>query len=60
MVRAEPVYTHEREPEELPAAYAAHLAAVLAGQAWWDARPPSCRRPATRWVLSAKREETRD
>jgi len=60
VVREEPVYSYEREPEELPEAYAAQLAAVPAAQAWWDSRPPSYRRPATRWVLSAKREETRD
>ena len=56
----EAVYSYEREPEELPGGYAALLAADPAAQAWWDARPASYRRPATRWVLSAKRQETRD
>ena len=60
LVREEPVYSYERTPGELPPEYAALLAADPVAQAWWDSRPPSYRRPATNWVLSAKRQETRD
>ena len=28
--------------------------------AWFEAMPPSYRRPATWWVMSAKKEETRE
>ena len=59
-VREEQVYSYERPPADLPPDYAALLAADPAAQAWWDSRPPSYRRPATNWVLSAKRQETRD
>ncbi|WP_315551163.1 YdeI/OmpD-associated family protein [Microbacterium aurum] len=35
------------------------IAAVPAAQAFWEAAPPSYRRVAGNWVLSAKREQTR-
>ena len=37
----------------------AAIAAVPAAQAFWEAAPPSYRRVAGNWVLSAKREQTR-
>ena len=36
------------------------LRAVPAAWEWWSAQPPSYRRVAAHWVMSAKRPETRD
>ena len=54
------VYSFERESWELPAPYDARLRANAAAAAYFDGRPPSYRRAAIHWVLSAKREETRE
>ena len=54
-------YSSERErPAELPPEFEAQLRANP--RAWEDfqARPPSYRRAATHWVMSAKREPTRE
>jgi uncharacterized protein YdeI (YjbR/CyaY-like superfamily) len=54
------VYSFERESWELPAEYDAALRANTAAAGYFDGRPPSYRRAAIHWVLSAKREETRE
>jgi uncharacterized protein YdeI (YjbR/CyaY-like superfamily) len=55
------VYSFEQEkPAELPHAYEKRLRADAAAWEYWKARPPSYRRTATHWVVSAKREETRE
>ena len=55
------VYSFEREkPAELPRGYEKQLRADAAAWEYWQARPPSYRRTATHWVVSAKREETRE
>jgi uncharacterized protein YdeI (YjbR/CyaY-like superfamily) len=55
------VYSYEqREAAELPAEYEERLRSN--GRAWdyWTSRPPSYRKAAVWWVVSAKREETRE
>lgn len=52
-------YAHEQRKVRLDPAYEAELRADPAAWAWFSARPPSYRRDATWWVMSAKREETR-
>jgi uncharacterized protein YdeI (YjbR/CyaY-like superfamily) len=54
------VYSYETAPRELPAAYEAPLRASEAAWQFWQAQAPSYRRVATHWVLSAKRQATRD
>jgi uncharacterized protein YdeI (YjbR/CyaY-like superfamily) len=54
------VYSFERESWELPPQYDARLRAHAAAADYFDGRPPSYRRAAIHWVLSAKREETRE
>jgi uncharacterized protein YdeI (YjbR/CyaY-like superfamily) len=55
------VYSFERDrPPKLPRAYERRLRADAAAWAYWQARPPGYRRTATAWVVSAKREETRE
>lgn len=54
------VYAFERDaPAELPPAMEAAFRADAAAWAWWESQPPGYRRQATHWVVSAKREETR-
>ena len=50
----------ERPVQELPADWLARLRADPAAWAYWQAQTPVYRRDATRWVLDAKRPETRD
>lgn len=55
------VYSFEQEkPTELDAARAAALRANRAASAFFDAQAPSYRRTAAFWVMSAKKDETRD
>ncbi|MBD0283040.1 MAG: YdeI/OmpD-associated family protein [Thermoleophilaceae bacterium] len=55
------IYSYEqREAAELPAEYEERLRANAAAWQYWSARPPSYRKAATWWIVSAKREETRD
>ncbi|MEA3198965.1 MAG: hypothetical protein QOE90_393 [Thermoplasmata archaeon] len=49
-----------RDAAKLPPAMAKRLRADAAAWAYWSARPPSYRRAAAWWVVSAKREETRE
>jgi uncharacterized protein YdeI (YjbR/CyaY-like superfamily) len=53
-------YSYEQRPAELPPPYRARLAANAGAEAFWTSRSPSYRRAVTWWVVSAKREETRD
>jgi uncharacterized protein YdeI (YjbR/CyaY-like superfamily) len=54
------IYAFERErPAELPPEYADRLEANRAAAEFFAAQTPSYRRTATHWVVSAKKEETR-
>jgi uncharacterized protein YdeI (YjbR/CyaY-like superfamily) len=52
-------HSHERANARLEAAYERRLRANPRAWAFFQARPPSYRRLAIWWVMSAKREETR-
>jgi len=55
------VYSFEqRKTAKLPPGYEQRLRADPAAWDYWQARPPGYRRTATFWVVSAKREETRE
>jgi uncharacterized protein YdeI (YjbR/CyaY-like superfamily) len=55
------VYSFERsEAAVLPAAHAAQLEAEPKAAAWFAAQAPWYQRTAIHWVISAKREETRE
>jgi uncharacterized protein YdeI (YjbR/CyaY-like superfamily) len=54
------VYSFEVDEMALTPEFEARLRAVPEAWAYWEARPKSYRRPATHWVMSAKREETRE
>jgi uncharacterized protein YdeI (YjbR/CyaY-like superfamily) len=55
------VYSFEQErPAELAAEYEATLRADPAAWADFEARPPSYRRQVAHWIMSARREETRE
>jgi uncharacterized protein YdeI (YjbR/CyaY-like superfamily) len=55
------VYSFERNlAAKLSAAHEKALRANRRAAAFFDAQPPWWRRAATHWVISAKREETRD
>lgn len=53
------IYSYEQRPQDLPAKYARPFRADGAAWTAWRAMPPSYRKAATWWVISAKREETR-
>jgi uncharacterized protein YdeI (YjbR/CyaY-like superfamily) len=54
------VYSFERDtPAVLPPEYEERLRKDPAAAEYFDSRPPGYRRTATHWVVSAKREETR-
>ena len=55
------IYSYEqREKAELPAEYEERLRANRAAWEFWTSRPPSYRKAAVWWVVSAKREGTRE
>ena len=54
------VYSFEREKAELPPEFEERLRANAAAADYFDAKPPWYRRTATHWIVSAKREETRE
>lgn len=54
------IYSYEQRPKDLPAKYARRLRASARAWKAWRAMPPSYRKAATWWVISAKREETRE
>jgi uncharacterized protein YdeI (YjbR/CyaY-like superfamily) len=49
-----------REDAKLPPAMLKRLKADARAWAWWSAKPPSYQKAAAWWVISAKREETRE
>ena len=54
-------YSFEQaEPPALSAGFAERFRANTAAWADWEGRPPGYKRRATHWVMSAKREETRE
>jgi uncharacterized protein YdeI (YjbR/CyaY-like superfamily) len=55
------VYSFEqRHDAKLPDEYEQRVRANPAAWDYWEARPPGYRRTASHWVMSAKREETRE
>lgn len=52
-------YSYERRSQKLDEAYETEFRADAAAWAYWEAQPPHYRRGAAHWVMSAKREETR-
>jgi uncharacterized protein YdeI (YjbR/CyaY-like superfamily) len=55
------IYSFEQEESaELPAEYEKRLRADPAAWRYWEASAPSYRRTATHWLVSAKKEETRE
>jgi uncharacterized protein YdeI (YjbR/CyaY-like superfamily) len=54
------IYSYEQRPQELPATYARPFRANARAWKAWRAMPPGYRKAATWWVISAKREETRE
>jgi uncharacterized protein YdeI (YjbR/CyaY-like superfamily) len=55
------VYSFEQgEEAKLTEEFEARLRTDPAAWQYWQARPPGYRRTATHWVMSAKREETRE
>lgn len=55
------VYSHEQAtPPVLSAAFEERFRAEPAAWEWFAAQAPSYRRQASHWVMSAKREETRE
>ena len=53
------IYAYEQRSPELPDQYAKQLKQNSAAWKFFQAQPPSYRKAANWWVLSAKREETR-
>jgi uncharacterized protein YdeI (YjbR/CyaY-like superfamily) len=53
------IYSFEQRPETLPPAFEEQFRANADAWTFWQTQPPGYRRTATFWVLSAKREETR-
>jgi uncharacterized protein YdeI (YjbR/CyaY-like superfamily) len=54
------VYSYENRPADLPIEYRRQLEVNGRALSWWQAQTPSYRRAATWWVVSAKREATRE
>lgn len=53
------IYSYEQRSPELPAQYEKKLKQNLAAWKFFQAQPPSYRKAANWWILSAKKEETR-
>jgi uncharacterized protein YdeI (YjbR/CyaY-like superfamily) len=54
------VYSFEQQDLALDAESEARLRAAPNAWEFWERQPPSYRKPATWWVVSAKRPETRE
>jgi uncharacterized protein YdeI (YjbR/CyaY-like superfamily) len=54
------IYSYEQRPQDLPPEYRRKLRANARAWRFWRSVAPSYRKAATWWVISAKREETRD
>lgn len=53
------IYSYEQRSPELPPQYEKELKQNLAAWKFFQAQPPSYRKAANWWILSAKKEETR-
>ena len=53
------IYSYEQRPAALPEPYRSALAAHRRAASFLEAQPPSYRKLVTWWVVSAKKEETR-
>ncbi|MDQ2977481.1 MAG: YdeI/OmpD-associated family protein, partial [Acidobacteriota bacterium] len=53
------IYSYEQRPQDLPEPYKKQLKKNKAAWKFFQAQPPSYRKAATWWVLSAKKEDTR-
>ena len=53
------IYSYEQRPDDLPPTYARRLRKEPAAWAFFRAQPPSYRKVATWWIVSAKQEATR-
>lgn len=53
------IYSYEQRPQELPPEYERKVKANPRAWTFWRSTPPSYRKAATWWVISAKREDTR-
>jgi uncharacterized protein YdeI (YjbR/CyaY-like superfamily) len=58
--RKDAVYSYERPEQELSPEFVARFEADAPAWAFWLSRPPSFKRQASYWVMSAKRPETRE
>jgi uncharacterized protein YdeI (YjbR/CyaY-like superfamily) len=53
------IYSYEQRSVDLPPQYAKRLGRNAAARRFFESQPPSYRRPAIWWIVSAKKEETR-
>jgi uncharacterized protein YdeI (YjbR/CyaY-like superfamily) len=53
------VYAYENRPAELPDQYEARMREDATAWQFWMAQPKGYRKTMTWWIVSAKREETR-
>lgn len=53
------IYSYEQRPEDLPEPYARLLKKQRVAWTFFQAQPPSYRRAATWWIVSAKKDDTR-
>ena len=53
------IYSYEQRPVDLPEPYASRLRANRAAAAFLEAQPPSYRKLVAWWVVSARKEDTR-
>jgi uncharacterized protein YdeI (YjbR/CyaY-like superfamily) len=58
--RKDAVYSYERPEQELSPEFIGRFKADETAWAFWQSRPPSFKRQASYWVMSAKRPETRE
>lgn len=58
--RKDQVYSYERPPTPLPDEWLDRFRANAAGWSYWERQPPSYRRAATHWVMTAVKPETRE
>jgi len=54
------IYSYENAPKELPAEMLARFQKNKKAWKWWSEQAPWYRRVTTHWVVSAKKEETRE
>ncbi len=54
------IYSYENAPRTFPPAFEKKFRAVKKAWQYFNGQPPSYRRVAIHWILSAKREETRE